>query len=371
MKRLLLVISISVLSFGAVAQQGNSDIGKSYQELMKEAKDRLKADDKGELVKLANLDSYSRQSDSASLRPIREADVMFQVRLWSKINFREKINKSYDSYESSLLKIIYEGVQDYYAICNGCSGDALQILLDSGSFIVPYSPKEDTLASGLYEKSEFHNKVALSQAEYQTRITPTGQGRNPDDVTRQQWRGILQGQGYKNWTSLTLAQQNSIADSAFLADQAAKLSKNLYEPSNTTISLDQILVEEDLVFDKNHSVPMWDIISITVLTPSTEIDQQLFKVKYSELKKYIDKVYHDNQARKGFWFNPANPGSHGLSFSDAIDKRLFNSYIVSMENVENESIQVAISDSEGYNTLLFAEKIRLQLLERVHNLWEY
>ena len=53
---------------------------------------------------------------------------MFKVRLWSRLNFNEKINKSFNSNESKLTEIIYEGIEEYFATGDG-----------SGAAIAPYT----------------------------------------------------------------------------------------------------------------------------------------------------------------------------------------------------------------------------------------
>ena len=119
-------------------------------------------------------------------------------------------------------------------------------------------------------------------------------------------------------------------------------------------------------------LPVWDIISITVVSPFCWwCRTEPFKVKFADVKRYIDRVYKETNNDRAFWFNPQNPCNRNLSFSDALDKRMFNSYIVSVENVANKDILEGFAANDNYNSLVFAEKIRLQLLERMHNLWEY
>ena len=353
-------------------QNGAGSTGNGYMDILKRAKDEVRADTAGNVVKMANLGSYGRQNDTSSVRPIRESDVMFKVRLWSKINFNEKINANFISTQSDIIKIIYEGVQAYYDAGAPTAGDGLQLLLDEGSVIVPYNDK-DVEGSVGYEKSKFVEKTPLTKAEFEKAL-------ESQEFTRQNFD---EGNNEATWTSKVRADQRyrdllsnptalrEKAQELFLANQDSTFKANAYNPL-AGAKMDQLLIEEDLLFDKNHSLPMWDIISVTVFSPSTSPSQEgLFKVEYAQLKKYIEKVYSESNAERAFWFNTKNPGNKSLSFSDAIDKRLFNAYIVSVENVGNEDILGSFAQSDEYNALLFAEKIRLQLLERVHNLWEY
>lgn len=353
-------------------QIGAGSSGNGYMDILKRAKDEVRADTAGNVVGIANLASYGRQNDTSSVRPIRESDVMFKVRLWSKINFNEKINANFISTQSDIIKLIYEGVQAYYDAGAPTAGDGLQLLLNEGAVIVPYNDK-DVEGSVGYEKSKFVEKTPLTKAEFDKSL-------ENQEFTRQNFD---EGNNEATWTSKVRADSKyrdllsnptalrEKAQELFLANQDSTFRANAYNPLSGA-KMDQLLIEEDLLFDKNHSLPVWDIISVTVFSPSTSPSQEgLFKIEYAQLKKYIEKVYNESNAERAFWFNTGNPGNKSLSFADAIDKRLFNAYIVSVENVGNEDILGSFAQSDEYNALLFAEKIRLQLLERVHNLWEY
>lgn len=369
MRRVLLtfVLTYPILLFGY--QEGS---GNGYSDILKRATEQVKNDSSGEIVKIANLDSYGRQNDTSSVRPIRESDVLFKVRLWSKINFNEKINSNFISTQSNLIDLIYEGVEAYFEYGAPSTGDGLEFLLEEGSVIVPYNDKEVEGSVG-YEKSKFLEKAPLSREEFDKAL-------ESQEFTRQNFD---EGNNEATWTSKVranpeyrelLSNPTALREKAqelFLANQDSTFKANAYNPLSGA-KMDQILIEEDLVFDKNHSLPMWDIISVTVFSPSTSPSQEgLFKVEYAQLKKYIERVYRESQGEIGFWFNTQNSGNRSLSFVDAIDKRLFNAYIVSVESVDNQDILGSYAQSDEYSALLFAEKIRLQLLERVHNLWEY
>jgi len=375
MKRLLLSLFclMPIALFGFQDPQiGAGSSGNGYMDILKRAKDEVRADTAGNVVGIANLASYGRQNDTSSVRPIRESDVMFKVRLWSKINFNEKINANFISTQSDIIKLIYEGVQAYYDAGAPTAGDGLQLLLNEGAVIVPYNDK-DVEGSVGYEKSKFVEKTPLTKAEFDKSL-------ENQEFTRQNFD---EGNNEATWTSKVRADSKyrdllsnptalrEKAQELFLANQDSTFRANAYNPLSGA-KMDQLLIEEDLLFDKNHSLPVWDIISVTVFSPSTSPSQEgLFKIEYAQLKKYIEKVYNESNAERAFWFNTGNPGNKSLSFADAIDKRLFNAYIVSVENVGNEDILGSFAQSDEYNALLFAEKIRLQLLERVHNLWEY
>jgi hypothetical protein len=328
-------------------QEQNLNTGQEakeeYLSILEKAQEARKA-------KVANLSSYERQSDTASLRPIREADVMFKVRLWTRVNFNEKINKSYDSKESKLVELIYEGIEEYFLAGDG-----------SGAVIAPYS----ALGNSKYPRTNFGITEPLTEEQYREAITNNlVQKEDPTDAEIDAKVSELRLNPEYASTNATALRD--------IADQQLRAEKQKTQYFEKDGAFNQIIMEEDLVFDKNHSLPVWDIISITVVSPFVGgAEQNLFKVKFADVKRYIDRVYKETNNDRAYWFNPQNPGNRNLSFSDALDKRMFNSYIVSVENVDHKDILETFAANDNYNSLVFAEKIRLQLLERVHNLWEY
>jgi len=369
---LFFMSAVTVFAWQTDPQTGSAS-GDKYLEILKKAKEDVRSDSTGQFVKLANLDSYGRQNDTASVRPIRESDVMFKVRLWSKMNFIEKINSNFNAKESDFIKLIYEGIQAYYNENIPPESDAFAKMVENGQIIVPYANNVEQ--GNLFEKSDFINRKPLTKAEYDEALLPKGDDFNKENFEDGQNRTTYLAKARLDFPELASdpTKLEEKARELFLAEQNKSFLDASYNPIlRPELKMDQIVFEEDLLFDKNHSVPMWDIISIAVYTPSEAKTQgPLFKVKYEHVKKYIERTYRDTRGEKGYWFNPQNPGSKDLSFSDAIDKRLFNSFIVSVENVSGEDVATAFAQGDEYNSLLFAEKIRLQLLERFHNLWEY
>lgn len=344
MRNWLSLIVVVLLTSPVVAQDINNNVGEAEKD---EYLTILENAQKNKKVKVASLSSSDRVNDPASLRPIREADVMFKVRLWTRMNFNEKINNSFKSDRSKLVELIYEGIEEYY---NNAEGQG----------IAPYS------AEDIYPRTDFGIEEPFkTNDDFLTAIT--NNLRVVEDPTTAEIEArVAELRLREEYQSTPITALNDIADQQLKAERQA--AAYFEKDANFT----QIVMEEDLVFDKNHSLPMWDIISITIVSPLTNgSEQNLFKVKYADVKNYLDKVYKETEGDDAFWFNPQNPGSRTLSFSDAIDKRMFNSYIVSVENVDNEDILNGFAAKDNYNALVFAEKIRLQLLERIHNLWEY
>ena len=72
-------------------------------------------------------------------------------------------------------------------------------------------------------------------------------------------------------------------------------------------------------------------------------------------------------------YNTKNDGAR-MSFDDIFWKRLFSGYIVKEENVYDRPISSMGQDVgylKGLDALLEGEKIKNQMIEYEHNLWEY
>ena len=77
----------------------------------------------------APIDSVqnSRRYNVNSVRPIRSEDVMFSIRVWSKMDLREKSNEGWNSSSSKIVELIFEGIDLWY---NSAEGEG----------IAPYNP---------------------------------------------------------------------------------------------------------------------------------------------------------------------------------------------------------------------------------------
>ena len=82
MKRLFRLLLVQ-LSFSVLAQEEGTGIDPAkFLETIEST------------TKVAGLNSARKQNNEFSIRPIRDEDVMFSIRLWSKMNFNEKQNKN-------------------------------------------------------------------------------------------------------------------------------------------------------------------------------------------------------------------------------------------------------------------------------------
>ena len=99
------------------------------------------------------LGSERKLNNDLSVRPIRDEDVMFSIRLWSDINLNEKINAPWDAKESRFVELIFQGVEAYF--------QAKDDALETGAWITPYG--FDELNPDL---SSFTDEYILSRDQF-------------------------------------------------------------------------------------------------------------------------------------------------------------------------------------------------------------
>ncbi len=308
-------------------------------------------------TKVAGLNSAKKQNNEFSVRPIRDEDVMFSIRLWSKMNFNEKQNSNWNAKESRITKIIIEGIREYYKAQNEA--------LDQVVGITPYQTLEN-------EVKTFTEDDILLEEDFNTNLSDfsTQQG-NYDETQRPRARTALKirdGGIYANYSNARL---DSIIDAEYASSSGAKALDPAIKGD-----LDVLLLEEDLLFDRNQSLAKWDIVSVTLIAPpKSSVDgaeREIVRVKYQELTAYIAKIYGESNKDRGYWYNDRNPRNKELSFAHAFDLRLFSTYITKFQNIGDDNIQTLYGKQNyDYSIIEQAMKKRFELLEKMHNLWEY
>lgn len=211
------------------------------------------------------------------------------------------------------------------------------------------------------------------------------QNRNFMSVNKELPRLILE---YIKMGKLKGYETDSLEEGRILTDQ--KFAENLMDPNNmmpdtTGMSKEDIaqimsqsreinpkqltLIElkEDVIFDRKRSRMYYDIIALTIYIPSSinprGFNQAVVSVKYKDLVEIFKK---DNRA---IWFNRENDSEH-RNFSDAFELRLFASYIVKVNN-PNDDMIVDIYGGDLKAGRYGSEKAALDLMEFEHNLWEF
>lgn len=126
-------------------------------------------------------------------------------------------------------------------------------------------------------------------------------------------------------------------------------------------------VKEDWFFDKQRSVMDVRIIGIAPLV--YDVDES-GSIRAGNVKKPLFWVYYP-EARKLFAnaesFNRQND-SERRSFDDIFQKRLFASYIYKESNVYDRRVE---DYAQGMHALLESEKIKNEITNFEHDMWEY
>ncbi|WP_323755706.1 hypothetical protein [Roseivirga sp.] len=294
----------------------------------------------------APIDSVqnSRRYNINSVRPIRNEDVMFSIRVWSKMDMREKSNEGWNSSHSKIVEIIFEGIDLWY---NSAEGEG----------IAPYNPLTQGYEASdlLSDRNAYTDRVIIDGTK--------GEDATLDEVER--WRTEAITRGVEPEQYVQQKRQEKLAPDSIPKGQIAMLE-----------------IEEDLMFDRNRSLPIWDIQSVKVVAQSDiagGIEKEMVRIKYKDLVAYLDKVYSESFANKeanvrAFWFNPRNPRNFGISLSNAFDMRLFSSNIIKFSNPSDVAMEQFFESQIGAgkrSLMEISRDFRYQLLETMHNLWEY
>jgi len=147
---------------------------------------------------------------------------------------------------------------------------------------------------------------------------------------------------------------------------------NTGQPRDTTIAkqantseVKQLLVYEEWFFDKKHSKMDVRIIGICPIHISLDeatqriVKTQAFWIRYDEARDLL--------ARKEV-FNPQNDAQR-ISFDDLFMQRRFGSYIYASSNVYDD--RVISSYTVGKDAMFEAERIKKEIADQEHDLWEY
>lgn len=159
---------------------------------------------------------------------------------------------------------------------------------------------------------------------------------------------------------------DALPDTQFVPDpNTGELVETVIEGEVKYDEVYQYEIKEQWYFDKQHSTMNVRVLGVC------------------PIRRYMDIETGQIRKRRTFWiyfpearpllarqevFNRRNDAQR-ISFDDVFFQRRFNSYIVRETNVyENREVQAYM---QGLNVLHEAEKIKQELFEMEHDLWEY
>ena len=287
----------------------------------------------GSQFSFAQQSDASRQYDPNSTLEIPEYEQLYRVRVWRRIDLREKQNKGFFAYNKELPKLILEGAM---------SGEIDSIYYD------------------------FDLKRSITFDEMQTNMTKEDAGEvKPYDAYIAFEYGEFVSYNGRKYMSI---QENN---SGFAPDENPDMWQEdetagvaiTYENSDIGI----IELMEDVIFDKRRSTLYHDIIALKLIIPTDRNELgsaiNIATFKYKDLEKYFRN--HPNEAK---WVNRYNP-KEWKNYADAFTLRLFHGPIIKYETPDDLYIHEIMPNQ--YEAVMEINKFEMDLMEKEHNLWEY
>lgn len=270
---------------------------------------------------------------------ITEDEQFFRVRVWRRIDLRDKQNKGFFAYNREVTKFIMEGIE---------SGELR--VFDKSTNYKEEIPGEDFMINML--KTE---KIVAEDWDSQINYASRMYARASDGKVYQANFDDIFGvdpvtDGGFSWT---LIEEKDLEADVFTAGEMGIIN-----------------VVEDVIFDKRRSRLYYDIEYVDLIIPGDKMaaanrgaeDAYFGSVSYDELEKLLRA---NPEAR---WVNRYNP-KEWKNFADAFLLRLFTGPIIKYENPDD--LDIAQIFTEHYDAVLEMVRFEFNLMEKEHNLWEY
>ncbi len=239
---------------------------------------------------------------------LREADVMYRKRVWREIDVHEKMNKFLTYPRGSLIEVLVEHIK---------AGE-----------LAAYSP----IAVNAKDNGDEFKTPFKSLGEFNQTL---GGGKETIQVA-------------------------DINNPGVMHDQVVE---KVFDPQSVVA----YRVKEDWIFDKQRSVFEPRILGIApvVLQRNTQGDtigtRALFWVYYPEARNVLAHAQVYNRSSDGT----------NLSFDDVFIKRMFSSYIIKESNQDDIPLKNYAHVKNPMDALYESEKVKANLMNYEHDLWEY
>ena len=252
--------------------------------------------------------------------PLRQADVMWSRKIWREIDLRQKINHPF-----------------YYP-----ENDGVAHTIDDRKSLI------DVIYSAILEGTITAYDNASMDDEFREPMTSEDikkiGGAEDEEVEVVDWDAIAEG-----------------------ADPEEATTKRVVRKEFNRNTIKKWRLKEEWVFDKQRSVMEVRIIGMAPLQEDRdEVDGQL-KGTFSPLF-----WVHFREARKVLInaevYNSVKNDAERRTYDDIFWKRMFGSTIIKESNVMDRKVGEYMV---GLNALLEAEKIKAEIFNLEHDLWEY
>ncbi len=275
------------------------------------------------------------QYNPNSINPIPRYEHLYKLRVWRKIDLKEKQNKGFFSNNGEITKLIMNAVK---------SGE------------IPNVYKSDSLTS-IMTKADFEEKLIITKGQVLPAWDPTFTYYMNDPVS-------FNGKNYESTIDNNRGINPGTAPNGEWAPSTQGKSIEVLPRSVYMLTL-----MEDVIFDKRRSRLYYDVqaIQLQAFDDNTGTFKSLGWFKYKDL----EKVFRNNP-EKAVWFNRQNTAEN-KNFADAFLLRLFRGVIDKIENPDDESIEdVYRNNGRPYYEGVWArEWAEMMLMEKEHNLWEF
>ncbi len=275
------------------------------------------------------------QYNPNSINPIPRYEQLYKLRVWRKIDLREKQNKGFFSNNGEITKLMIDAVRsgEIPAVYNSDSLTSVmtreqfeeKLIITKGAVLPAWDP-----AATYY----IGDAVSFNGKNYESAID-NNVGINPASPPAGEWVPSQQGK------DITV------------------LPRDVY----------MLTLVEDVIFDRRRSRLYYDIqaIEMQAFDMNTSTFKSLGWLKYKDL----EKVFRNNPA-KAVWFNRQNTAEN-KNYADAFLLRLFRGVIHKIENPDDETIEDTYRNNGRpyYESVWAREWAEMMLMEKEHNLWEF
>jgi len=248
-----------------------------------------------------------------SVYPIPFTNQMYKRTVWRRMDLKEKQNRPFFSTSNEITRIIINAVKD--------------------GLIYPY--EDDSLNKRMSKEQFLENLKLPTDEEDDFGATDAGFG---DD-------------------------NGGWADSGWGDEEETGPSIQYYDATQLNI----MRIKEDMIFDQVRSRLYWDIQSLEMIIPATEvatgIEKSVGVFKYKDLEQLFRSM-----PDRAIWYNRQNTAHH-RNMADAFLLRLFNARVVKVSNPRDDWIQDISPDQRS--ALYTSQAEEYKLIEYEHNLWEY
>ena len=269
---------------------------------------------------------------------IPEYDQLYRVRLWRKVDLREKQNKGFYAIEREVTKFILDGIN---------SGE-LKLYSDQNLTLEEEDVSGLMTRKGAAETNPFDNAVSYENGEM-----VSYEGKYYRFISPNSTYGVLP------------------TDIFYWGEVDVEETKGQLWSARDIAELEII---EDAIFDKVRSRLFYDIEAIRLKIPGdvrysydpnageNALALPLGYVDYDE----VEALFRSREDAK--WVNRYNP-KEWKNFADAFLLRLFTGPIVKYENPDDEYISNMFRSH--FEAVMEMSRYEMYLMEREHNLWEY